>query len=332
MAPIALWAALAAFGLMRAFGPAAQAAPETEAPAFWRAAWPMTDFGNSRIDLSEVSSGGPAKDGIPSIDDPKFVSAAQAEYDDREPVIGLEINGCARAYPLSILIYHEIANDVVGGIPVAVTYCPLCNAAIVYDRSLDGAAVEFGVSGLLRKSDMIMYDRKTESWWQQFTGRAIVGALAGRRLKRLPARLESFAEFKARHDDGWVLVPNDAGARPYGRNPYINYDTARRPFAYDGPPPDGIRSLERVVAVGDTAWRMSLIRARGEIIEGDLRLAWTAGQASALDAPRIARGREVGTVVVQRRDGAGAWRDIPYDVTFAFVFHAFKPEGQWRLE
>lgn len=284
------------------------------------------------MSLQEIRAGGPARDGIPSIDRPKFEEARRSALADREPVIGLEIGGDARAYPLSILIHHEIANDVVGGVPVAVTYCPLCNAAIVYRRTIDGEPVEFGVTGLLRKSDMIMYDRLTESWWQQFTGRAIVGTLAGRKLHRFPARLESFGEFKARHGDGLVLVPNDPRARPYGRNPYIQYDTARRPFAYDGAPPEGIAPLERVVVVDRTAWRMSLIREAGEIIEGDVRLTWREGQASALDSAEIARGREVGTIVVERRRDGEGWRDIPYDVTFAFVFQAFEPDGEWRLE
>ena len=101
---------------------------------------------------------------------------------ETEPVIGLVVNGDARAYPLKILIWHEIVNDTVGGVPVTVTYCPLCNSAIVFERTVDGRVLDFGTTGKLRNSDLVMYDRQTESWWQQFSGTAIVGAMTGTKL------------------------------------------------------------------------------------------------------------------------------------------------------
>ena len=141
-----------------------------------------TNWNKHTIDYDELLSGGPPRDGIPSIDEPEFVSPDEAEewLADNEPVIALEIDGDARAYPLQILTWHEIVNDTVGGVPVAVTFCPLCNSAITFDRRLDGEIYEFGTSGLLRNSDLVMYDRTTESLWQQFTGEAIVGDLVGR--------------------------------------------------------------------------------------------------------------------------------------------------------
>jgi Protein of unknown function (DUF3179) len=149
-------------------------------PEKWRRAeWPRTDFSQSSVDLGEIKSGGPPKDGIPAIDNPRFEQLVGGRTEgwatalaDVEPVISLTIEDDARAYPLRVLTWHEIANDVVGGVPVAVTYCPLCNAALVFERTLDGRVLDFGTTGKLRHSDLVMYDRQTESWWQQFAGRS----------------------------------------------------------------------------------------------------------------------------------------------------------------
>jgi hypothetical protein len=313
--------------LWAVFASAAQAGPDG-----WRYAWPKTDFSRTSIDFDEIISGGPPKDGIPSIDTPEFVAVAKAtDLAATEPVIGLVIAGDARAYPLRILIRHEIVNDTVGGVPVAVTYCPLCNSAVVFDRRVAGEATEFGTTGKLRNSDLVMYDRATESWWQQFLGEAIVGVRTGTQLKVLPARLESWERFAARFPDGRVLVAKASLWNAYGTNPYVGYDTARRPFLFFGDFPDDIPPMARVVAIGDRAWALSLLRAKGRIESGDLVLSWEAGQNSALDSRDIPKGRDVGNVVVQRH-GAEGLADIPYDVTFAFVFHAFHPEGVWYLE
>ncbi len=296
-------------------------------PEYWRSEWPNTDFTKHSIEFEEVLSGGPPKDGIPSIDDPEFVPVAEMrDLADNEPVIGLEINGDARAYPLRVLTWHEIVNDTIGGVPVAVTYCPLCNAAIVFDRRVEGKATEFGTTGKLRNSDLIMYDRDSESWWQQFLGEAVVGVRTGTQLKVLPARLESWAKFSARHPQGRVQVPNNPNMRPYGANPYVGYDGSRLPFLYRGEYPEGIEPMARVIAIGEQAWSLQLLRGQGRIEAGDLVLTWEPGQNSALDTRAIAEGRDVGNVVAQRKAGDGL-EDVPYDVTFAFVFHAFRPDG-----
>ena len=293
-----------------------------------REGW-RTDFSRMSVEPTSIRSGGPPRDGIPSIDAPQFVSVAEiTDLADIEPVIGLEIDGDARAYPLRILTWHEIVNDTVGGVPVIVTYCPLCNAAIVFERTVGGEAVEFGTTGKLRLSDMVMYDRATESWWQQFTGEAIAGERLGDTLPLVASRLESWAQFRERHPDGRVLVPNDPNMRAYGSNPYAGYDTARRPFLYDGALPEGIDPMERVVVVrgeGGTPGvvRMSAVREAGSLDVGDATLSWEPGQASALDTRAIPKGRDVGTITATR-DGA----DVPYDVTFAFVAHAFHPEAE----
>ena len=136
----------------------------------------QTNWERRLISTDELLSGGPPRDGIPSIDDPQFVTATEAEewIFGNEPVIAVEINGEARAYPLQILTWHEIVNDTLGDVPIIITFCPLCNSAIVFERTLDGESVEFGTSGLLRNSDLVMYDRQTETLWQQFTGEALI--------------------------------------------------------------------------------------------------------------------------------------------------------------
>jgi hypothetical protein len=308
-------------------------------PGAWKAeGWTKTDFDKTRIAWDEVLSGGPPKDGIPSIDRPKFRSIGEiTDLAPNDPVIGLEIAGDARAYPLRVLIWHEIVNDMVGEIPVAVTYCPLCNAAIVFDRRIGDRVLDFGTTGKLRKSDLVMYDRQTESWWQQFTGEAIVGEFAGQTLKLLPARLESFSDFKQRQAAGKVLVPDTEAARNYGRNPYAGYDSAATPFLYRGDFPKGIEPMARVVVARNgsgspTIVSMALVREKTPLRIGSVLFLWKSGQASAVDTETISEGRDVGAVEVYRERQSGERTLIPYDVTFAFVAHAFHPGVKIKTE
>ncbi len=278
-----------------------------------------THFDNRSINLREIIDGGPGKDGIPAITMPSFQPAKEvSDLGIYEPLISLTINGDSRGYPLRILIWHEIVNDVVGGIPVAVTYCPLCNSAIVFDRRTNTEILEFGVSGMLRHSDMIMYDKQTESWWQQFTGDAVVGVLTGYKLKIIASRMESFNLFKSRFPDGKVLIPNDPNFRAYGNNPYVNYDRSEQPFFYNGVYKGKLPLLARVVVVDDKAWALKDLRTHGEIIDDDVIIRWTAGQNSALDTKKIKKGRDVGNITAQKNA-----QDIPYIVTFAFVYDKF---------
>ena len=304
--------------------------PEAGAsPLRWGMEWPNTDFSKRSVEWKEIMSGGPPKDGIPSIDNPRTEPISKIDnLADTEPVIGLVINGRARAYPLQILTWHEIVNDELGGVPVTVTYCPLCNSSIAFDRRLDGRILDFGTTGKLRRSDMVMYDRQTETWWQQFIGEGIVGEMTGKQLKIIPSRLESFADFKKRAPHGDVLVPNNTSMRNYGANPYPGYDTSPFPFLYQGDMPQGINKginpMVRVVVVEGEAWSLPLLRDKGSISKGSLNLRWRPGQNSALDTRTIAEGRDVGSVVVRRGAGDAA-QDVAYDVTFAFVYNAFYP-------
>ena len=332
------WLSLGTLAAILLCGAGLATAQQT-APSSWVAAWPQTDFTQSSVVFSEIRSGGPPKDGIPSIDDPRFETLVngQAEgwSEDLAPieaVVAVEVNGDARAYPLRILMWHEIVNDEIGGVPVSVTYCPLCNSAIAFDRRLDGRVLDFGTTGKLRNSDLVMYDRQTESWWQQFTGEAIVGTLTGSELTFVPSLLQSLEQFAAEHPDGQVLIPTNPNMRAYGRNPYAGYDhSGRRPFLYDGALPPDIDPMQRVVAIEvgpdrHEAWSLTLVRDEQEIRSGDLLIRWLAGQASALDAREVAGGRDIGTVIVTR-ETAGGSEPVVFDTPFAFAFHAFRPES-----
>ena len=268
------------------------------------------------------------RDGIPAIDDPEFAAVdADVGLVDREPVVGVVVNGDARAYPLRIMMWHEIANDVVGGVPLAVTYCPLCNTAIAFERTVDREVLEFGVTGKLRFSDLIMYDRQSHSWWQQFTGRGMVGAYTDTGLTMVPSRLMSWGEFRESYPNGQVLVPSNAQMRDYWRNPYVGYDTDAAPFLYDGPLPTGMPAMERVVLVrGEEpmAFTLAYVEAEGEVTENGITIRWNPGQATALGAAVIAEAREVGGVEVFRVED-GVEIPVVHDVTFAFVVNAFEP-------
>ena len=268
-----------------------------------------TDFSKHTVPYSEILSGGPPRDGIPPIDNPKFTTPEDADewIGDQEPVIAFAVNGDARAYPIQVIIWHEIVNDVVAGVPVAVTFCPLCNAAIVFDRELDGVIYDFGTSSKLRNSDLIMWDRQTESWWQQFTGEAIIGTLTGKKLTFLPASIISWSDFKAANPEGKVLSKDTGFSRDYGRNPYAGYDRADNPpFLFDGEPDGRLLPKERVVAVtiGDEAAAFPFAVLEKEKVANytvngqDLAVFFQPGTLSALDRRAIKESRSVGATGV----------------------------------
>lgn len=299
-------------------------------PNFWKHEWPNTDFSKSSVKWIEIMSGGPPKDGIPALNDPNFIDVGmEKNIGDREPVITVEIDGqTPRAYPVRYLTWHEIVNDKIGSTPVAVTFCPLCNSGITFDRRVGGKLRTFGVSGKLRNSDMVMFDRETESWWQQAIGLGIVGHHEGDKLKQLPSWMESWSEFKSRNPNALVMA-QPKFPRRYGDNPYARYDSSSRPFLYSGEmPPHQIPALARVVRVGDRAWTVKRVREEGGVAESGVRISWTSGQASALDKRNINASKDVGTIRVK---DAKTGKDLPHDVMFAFAFHAFHPNGKWML-
>lgn len=318
--------ALAFAALLALAAPAASADPET-----WRIEFPRGDFTRHTVPLSEIVDV-IGRDQIPAVHDVRYLPVAEeTRLDPREPVLTVEIEGAEpRAFPIRYLMFHEIANDEIGGVPVAVTYCPLCNSGMVFDRRVEGEVLSFGVSGKLRNSDMVMYDLETHSFWQQAVGEGIAGRFAGAELTQLPAWMESWAEFAARNPGGLVMDAPRAG-RGYGRNPYVGYDRRDMPYPqfYQGePPPHGIPALMRVVRVGERAWPIARLQEVEQLTEAGVTITWRAGQASAMDAAVIAAGRDVGTIRVKDAE-TGA--DLPHDLLFAFAFHAFWPDGEWML-
>ena len=291
-----------------------------------------TDFSKSSVPLEEFQSGGPPKDGIPAIDEPRYVQVKDVDFlEDREPVIVVAVEGMTHGYPIQILMWHEIVNARIGDMPLAVTFCPLCNTAIVFDRRVDGRVLDFGTTGKLRDSDLVMYDRQTESWWQQFGGEAVVGELTGRELREIPARIVSWEEFRREHSEGLVLSRDTGFARDYGLNPYSGYDRIDSSplFATRNADDDRLPPKERVVyvEVGESAYAVpfsSLATKRTIEIEtrrGTVVVRWRPGVASALDNGVISTGKDVGASSVLL-DG----EPIPFHEPFWFAVAAFRPD------
>ena len=216
--------------------------------------WP-TDWSRTTIDLEELGLGIPARDPrdlIPPIDQPVLVEVGTAQewLSDRDPGMLVRIGDLPRFYPLRVLTRHEIVNDRFGDRPVTVTYCPLCNTAVAFDPVVDGTYLRFGVSGLLRNSDLVMWDLETTSLWQQITGEPVVGAYAGESsLVLVPSAIVAFSEFAASYPGGCVLGPDQGFGISYGTNPYVGYSSSARPFLYDGDLDDRLPALSRVVGV-----------------------------------------------------------------------------------
>ncbi len=279
-----------------------------------------TNFCLHSVDYEEIISGGVPPDGIPPIDNPEFepIAAGDEWLADVQPVISLVVEDEARAYPLAILTRHEIVNDEIAGNPVAVTFCPLCNAGIVFDRVVEGEVLRFGVSGNLRNSDLIMWDNKTLSWWQQFTGQAIVGEMVGTQLDIIPAQMVSWQDFKDAYPEGSVLSRQ---GRSYGNNPYVNYDSQVQPFLYLEKPDSRLKAMERVLGYseGDTAiaYPLSTLAEKGVVedtIDGqDVVIFYEPGQASALDQSRIELSREVGSAAMFIPEVNGQKLTFAYD-------------------
>ncbi len=266
-----------------------------------------TDFCQSAVDFSEILVGNPVKGGIPSVTEPAMESIDEAAtwLGDRSPVIALELDGEARAYPLAILMWHEIANDRIADVPVAVTFCPLCNSSITFDRRVNEAVLDFGVSGLLRNSDLIMYDRQSETWWQQLTGEGLAGEYAGVLLDIIPSQVIGFGHFAERYPAGLVMSRETGYYRQYGINPYSNYDSSGgRPFLFRGEVDQRLDSavdhvLAAIIGESAKAYPFEILRAERVINDaiGDTPIVvfYQSGVASALGDSVIDSARDIGT-------------------------------------
>ena len=283
------------------------------------------------VERDRIVSGGLLPDQIPAIDEPQFAPAHDIDWlGDDEAVLVLQTGSEVRAYPVQVLMWHEIVNDVVDGVPVAVTYCPLCNSGIAFDRRVDGRVLDFGTSGTLYQSALVMYDRQTESLWTHFDGRAVVGTLVGAVLGPMLLSTVGWRDFLDAHPDAPVLTRDTGYGRSYGRNPYVSYDTIEKPLTgyYSGDVDDRLAPMTRVVGIHSgsdpVAVELSELRERGVIevvVDGRPVTVWhRPGLASSLDAVQVADGDDVGAVgafvgetdagpVTFRRNDAGDFVD-----------------------
>lgn len=274
---------------------------------------PFDNFEVALIDPEGINSGGPQPDGIPTLDSPCYLRASEVDFlDGREAVLTVNIDGDARAYPLQILTRHELVNDTVGGVPVTISYCPLCNSGVAYDRRVAGRLLDFGTSGKLYQSSLVMYDRQTQSLWTHFDGQAVLGHLAATRLDFYPAITVSWELWSQANPDGLVLNRQNPYYSPesYGGNPYVGYDTnptLLSPSFQSEPIDPRLAEKERVVGIrtpdGDAvAIVHSQLQEQGVAeftLAGENLVAWNLpGTSSAIDSFDIAEGRDVGTSAV----------------------------------
>jgi hypothetical protein len=279
------------------------------------------DVSNASISADEILSGGPPRDGIPAIDQPRFIPAAEADFlQDEDVVISITSGDMTRAYPLRILVWHEIVNDKFGGRAIAVTYCPLCGTAMVFDRAIGGRTLSFGVSGLLYQSDVLMYDRQTDSLWSQLKIQAVSGPLAGTPLVWLPSEHMTWAAWRKAHPEGEVLSPDTGHERDYTRQPYAGYEQDPRTHF---PVPHHRNELP------NKDWVIG-------IIAGDQAKAYPiAGLPSNQPISDVVGGQEVRVTYdpASRRPNvvrAGTGEPMPYVLVYWFAWQAFYPDtGLW---
>jgi len=279
-----------------------------------------TDWSRRTIDDMSVLAAGlqytDPRDGIPPIDSPRFepVKAAHNWLEDPSPGAVVVIDDDARFYPLAIMTRHEIVNDRFGDQPIAVTFCPLCNSAVAFDRRVDGEVLRFGVSGLLRNSDLVMWDDKSTSLWQQLTGESIVGQFAGTELTPISVRILSFGQFAEAYPNGWSLASDQGFGSTYGSNPYVGYSSRSEPIGafFSGTLDDRLPALERVVGVrtesANKAFPFTALSAVGvvndQVGDVDVAIFWSEGTSDALDGGSIASSRDIGTGVAYNRNVA----------------------------
>jgi hypothetical protein len=305
-----------------------------------------TDFSRHTVPFEEFASGGPPKDGIRALDEPPFITIQEADdwLSDRDPVALMSLNGESKVYPLSIMIWHEIVNDQIGGRPVTVTFCPLCNTTIAFDRRFQGKTLDFGTTGRLRHSDLVMYDRQTETWWQQATGEGLVGEWAGERLTSMPITVLSWRDVKQQKPSARVLSM-DTGfpasfTERYGNNPYQGYDRARGPwqqFFRFGREDSRLVAMERIVALEDrdeyVAVPFSILAdervANVRVGDLDVVVFWAPGTASALDNATIAMGRDVGSSTTFSPEFGS--RNLTFEPAGDGLFRDRETRSTWNL-
>ena len=277
------------------------------------------DLSQHRVPLEQIVSGGPGKDGIPALLNPRFVTAAEARYlNPEDRILGLSRSGEAKAYPIRILNWHEIVNDSVGGRQVVITYCPLCGTGIAFDARVDDRVHTFGVSGLLYQSDLVMYDHQTESLWSQVSMEAITGPLAGRKLTPVYLVHTTWEDWKSQHPETLVVSKDTGYRRDYSQDPYGDY-AQRRDLMFD------VSNFDPTYH--PKAWVV------GVEVDGNFK-AYAFSELEKLDGPladhvngrpiRIHFNKDAGSAAVT--DGTG--KSLPSVMAFWFAWYAFHPDTE----
>jgi len=227
------------------------------------------------IPEEEVFKGGPPKDGIPSIDKPVFVEAKESsQLDDSDMVLGISLNGISKAYPLPIMNWHEIVNDYFGDLPVVVTFCPLCGSGMAFESKMEGRPLTFGVSGLLYNSDVLLYDRQTESLWSQLKSSAVTGFYKTRKLKPVPMQHTTWQHWREQYPNTLVLSFDTGFFRNYSRNPYEGYEDIEQTYFPVKFRAKGLHPKERVIGITingkSKAWPLVELRKAGGVIKDNI--------------------------------------------------------------
>ena len=279
------------------------------------------DFSKHSIPVEEISDGGPGKDGIPALLSPKFMSSREADEEflkSGDRVLGLAVNGDARAYPIKILNWHEIVNDTVGGRPVVVTFCPLCGTGMVFDSEIGGRKMTFGVSGLLYQSDVLLYDHQTESLWSQIKTEAVTGPMTGTRLNLVASTHTTWENWKKRYPRTRVLSDDTGYRRNYQRDPYAGYEKSPRLMFGVDKVSDAFHPKERVIG-------LEIGGAFKAYPFSELATAKQPVKDKVNGVPvSVFYDRKSKSAVIRDKDG----KEIPTVAGFWFAWYTFHPDTQ----
>lgn len=277
------------------------------------------DFSKHRIPLEEILSGGPQKDGIPALLNPTFVPAERAGFlQDDDRVLAFELNGEAKAYPIKILNWHEIVNDTIGGEPILISYCPLCGTGMAFDPVIEGKRYTFGVSGLLYKSDVLMYDHQAESLWSQIQQEAVTGPLTGTRLRLLPLVHTTWGAWRAEYPKTWVLSTDTGFQRDYTRDPYESYARSDRLMFPVGDEDD--RLPPKAWVLGVTLDGIARAYPFSELERGPKSFTDVLGSKRVI----LSYDRTSRTARIRNQEG----RELPAVVAYWFAWAAFHPKTE----
>lgn len=277
------------------------------------------ELSNASIPLSEIKDGGPPKDGIPSIDNPKFLNASAASLSKHDRILGVYENGIAKAYPIAILNYHEVVNDYFGDKAVVVTYCPLCGSGIAFDSQVNDKTLTFGVSGLLYNSDVLLYDRQTESLWSQLKYEAVSGSMLGNELEILNTANTTWGNWNQRHPKSLVLSENKGFIRDYSSNPYPGYDTSTRTYFPVNQEDDRFHPKEMVIGIEINKQTKAYPFSELEKLDGQFLEDTFADQKLKVKYNPKAQSAEIFTA-----DG----KPLPAITNFWFAWFAFNPDTE----